>query len=92
MGMAASRPDPIGRRLPSLRGEHHKLPRYYEVPEGTWWACQQPERPGDELVCYWEPCPWCMAKVRIDMERDPEIAEAVAEHIQTHGASCLLSA
>lgn len=55
--------------------------------EDYWWACSEPERPGDAHTIYSEHCPWCVAKFRIDVTLIPDLLTKIAaEHMTWHGA------
>jgi hypothetical protein len=53
----------------------------WHLDGATWWACDHPERPGDHLAVYNEACGLCLLKLRADVRRDPEIREAIREHL-----------
>lgn len=39
-------------------------------PATYWYACSDPERPGDEDCCYDPYCVWCIRKAVIDLSQD----------------------
>lgn len=43
----------------------HNMP----LRPGQWWACAEPERPGDSDTC-WDPdCPVCRIKLAIEIQQ-----------------------
>jgi hypothetical protein len=37
-----------------------------ERPE-FWWACDEPERPGDKNTCFFRECKWCVIKAELEL-------------------------
>lgn len=54
------------------------------LDEDRWWACREPERPSDGHVVYSEGCRWCLAKLRLDVGRDPELRADLREALDVH--------
>jgi len=50
-------------------GETNKALRVWHYPytpdHGSWWACKEPERPPDNLMCVAARCVKCQIKMRV---------------------------
>ena len=49
----------------------HTLPE--DAPEGAWFACDFPERPGEQMTTIWRStCPLCVLHMRAHVLAHPE--------------------